>query len=122
VSTGADVRKIALALDGVEEKPHFGTPSFRVNGKMFVSFSPDTNEAIFKLSKVHEEMLFETRPDVFKREIWGAIRRARVFLNGVPVSELKDLVREAYDEVTVRAKPKASAKRAAAPQRKRARS
>jgi len=104
VSTCADLRKLALALEGAEEKPHFGTPSFRVGGKMFVESIPDTNEAILKLSKLHQEILFETRPQTFKPAIWGAIRWSRIALSGVPVSELKDLVREAYDEVTVRAK------------------
>ena len=124
MSTCADIRKIAMALDSVEEKPHFGTPSFRVNGKMFVESIPDTNEAIVKLSKMHQEVLFETRPQTFKPAIWGAIRWARLSLDGVPVSELKELLREAYDEVTVRATParKASGKRATAPKRKRARS
>lgn len=107
-----------MALDGVEEKPHFGTPSYRVNGKMFAEAIPETNEAIFKLSKMHQEILFGTRPKTFKPAIWGAIRWARLALDGVPSRELKELVREAYDEVTVK---KPSARRAAAPRRKRTR-
>ena len=119
MTIAAEVRRIALALDGVEEKSHFGTPSFRVNGKMFVE-AGDT-EGIFKLSKIHQEILFETRPETFRPAIWGAIRWARIVLKDVGTREIAELVREAYDEVTVKPARKTSARRAAAPAGKRAR-
>jgi predicted DNA-binding protein (MmcQ/YjbR family) len=117
MTTAAEVRKLALAMAGVEEKSHFGTPSFRVNGKMFVEAGPD--EGIFKLSKIHQEILFETRPETFRPAIWGAIRWARIVLKNVGKHEIEGLVREAYDEVTVKPARKPSAKRPAAPRRKR---
>ncbi|HEY4942773.1 MAG TPA: MmcQ/YjbR family DNA-binding protein [Rhizomicrobium sp.] len=100
-----DVRKIALALAGVEEKGHFGSPSFRAQGRIFAQTDEEANEAIFKLSPLHQEVLFETRPDAFRPEIWGAIRWTRVLLDGIAGDELQALVREAYDQVTG-AKPK----------------
>jgi hypothetical protein len=57
VSTAADVRKLVLKLDEVEEKSHFGSPSFRRAGKIFIQTSDKNNEAIFKLSPAHQEML-----------------------------------------------------------------
>ncbi len=117
MSSCADIRKFALALDGVEEKPHFGTPSYRMNGKMFAEAIPDSNEAIFKLSKMHQEFLFDTRPDTFRPAIWGAIRWARIALTGVAARELKELVREAYDQVAGAPAGKASARRPAKPHR-----
>ncbi|HEX4301350.1 MAG TPA: MmcQ/YjbR family DNA-binding protein [Rhizomicrobium sp.] len=112
------IRKFALALDGVTEKSHFGTPSWRAaNGKMFAEANEDKNEAIFKLSKMHQEILFETRPKTFQPAIWGAIRWCRVALDGVSAGELKELVREAYDEVTIKPARKPSAKRPAKPRR-----
>jgi predicted DNA-binding protein (MmcQ/YjbR family) len=109
MTTAADIRKLALALDGVKEKSHFGTPSFRVNGKMFIEAGED--EGIFKLSKVHQEILFETRPETFRPAIWGAIRWARIVLKNVGAREIEELVREAYDEVTARPARKRAAKR-----------
>ena len=97
------IRKLAMALPGVEEKSHFGTPSFRFEGRMFAEISEKKSEAILKLSKLHQEVLFDSRPDAFKPAIWGAIRWTRLFLDHVDVRELRELVREAYDEV---AKPK----------------
>ena|ERR1700744_6371479 len=111
MTTAAAVRKLALALDGVEEKSHFGTPSFRVNGKMFVEAGEP--EGIFKLSKVHQEILFETRPETFRPAIWGAIRWARIVLENVDAQEIEALVREAYDEVTIKPAGNRAAKRKA---------
>ena len=108
-----EIREAALALEGVEEKAHFGTPSWRVGGKMFAEASADGSTAILKLSKLHQEILFETRPQTFTPAIWGAIRWCRIALDGVAADELKELVREAYDEVV----RKPSAERAAKPRR-----
>ncbi len=108
---GADIRKLALALDGVEEKGHFGSPSFRFGGRIFIQISDKKNEAIFKLSPVHQEILFETRPDAFRAEIWGSIRWTRATLNLIPASELKSLVQEAYDQVAAAPTTKKTAKK-----------
>ena len=115
MAKSADVRKLALALDGVEEKGHFGSPSFRANGRIFIQVGEESNEAIFKLSPVHQEILFETRPDAFKPEIWGAIRWTCIVLDRIAPDELKSLVREAYGQVAPA--KKSSAKRAAKPRR-----
>ena len=37
--TGADFRRIALSLEGVEEYPHAGLPAFRVRGRKFASLA-----------------------------------------------------------------------------------
>lgn len=120
MATAAEVRKLALALAGVEEKDHFGSPSFRAGGRIFIQTGDDKNEAIFKLSPMHQEILFETRPDAFRPEIWGAIRWTRVCLDAIAAGELQSLVREAYDQVTGKPAKKAkppSARRAAKPMR-----
>ncbi|MGN6149414.1 MAG: MmcQ/YjbR family DNA-binding protein [Rhizomicrobium sp.] len=105
-----EIRKLALALPGVEEQSHFGVPSFRFEGRIFVEIS-EKNEAIFKLPKLHQEVLFDSRPKAFKPAIWGAIRWARLFLDHIDARELPGLVREAYDEVT---KPKKKTSRKSA--------
>jgi hypothetical protein len=41
MATFDDVRRLALALPEVQEKPHFGMPAFRVADKGFVSVTKD---------------------------------------------------------------------------------
>jgi predicted DNA-binding protein (MmcQ/YjbR family) len=105
MSKADDIDKLALALPNVEQKPHFGSRSYRAGGKIFIQTSAAKNEAIFKLSPVRQEILFETRPDAFQPEIWGAIRWARLTLDHIAAAELPELVREAYEQVTRKAKP-----------------
>jgi predicted DNA-binding protein (MmcQ/YjbR family) len=102
VSHSDTIRELALALPGVEEKAHFGSPSFRFGGKIFIQISGEKGEAIFKLSPMHQEILFETRPDAFHAEIWGNIRWTRILLDQVAAEELKPLVQEAYDQVAAK--------------------
>jgi predicted DNA-binding protein (MmcQ/YjbR family) len=111
MNAGAEIRKCALALAGVEEKSHFGSPSFRFEGRIFIQISDKKNEAIFKLSPMHQEILFDTRPDAFRPEIWGSIRWSRLVLDAIAASELPALVREAYEQV--------AAPRKKAPRKKR---
>jgi predicted DNA-binding protein (MmcQ/YjbR family) len=90
---------LALALPGVEQKDHFGSPSFRRNGRIFAQTHTDTNQAILKLSPAYQEILFEARADTFKPEVWGRIRWTRADLKGVAMLELRQLVQKAYEQV-----------------------
>ncbi|HEX3810654.1 MAG TPA: MmcQ/YjbR family DNA-binding protein [Rhizomicrobium sp.] len=99
MATANDLRKLALALEGATEVGHFGSPSFRVGGRIFAQMSDKKKEAILKLSPAHQELLFEVRPEAFSPEIWGNIRWTRAMLGEIPLDELKVLVREAYDQV-----------------------
>jgi hypothetical protein len=105
MSKADDIDKLALALPNVEQKLHFGSRSYRAGGKIFIQAGATKNEAVFKLSPVHQEILFETRPDAFRPEIWGTIRWARLRLDHIAAAELPELVREAYEQVTGKTKP-----------------
>lgn len=61
----ADACAMALALDGVELAPWWGTPCPKVNGKGFMS--PGRETGSFALSVTHAEkpILLETDPDTF---------------------------------------------------------
>ena len=99
MTTTKQLCALALALPGVEQKDHFGSPSFRRNGRIFAQTRTDTNQAILKLSPVHQEFLFVTRADTFKPEVWGRIRWTRADLKGIAMLELRQLVQEAYEQV-----------------------
>jgi hypothetical protein len=49
MATFEDVRRIALGLPEVQEKPHFGMPAFRVADKGFVSVAKDHSRVLLHL-------------------------------------------------------------------------
>lgn len=49
VATFEDVRRLALGLPEVQEKPHFGMPAFRVADKGFVSVAKDHSRVLLHL-------------------------------------------------------------------------
>ncbi|HJW41758.1 MAG TPA: MmcQ/YjbR family DNA-binding protein [Rhizomicrobium sp.] len=122
MATGADVRKIALALDGVAEVEHWGRPSWRTKKRIFAVLRPDG--LYLNLPDERKEFLFEADPRTFVRFMWGKRSNVIVQIGKIGNAELAALIREAWEKN----KPpppktkKASAKRAAAPVRKRARS
>lgn len=93
----ADVRRLALALPGVEEKMHFEFPAFRTKKRIFITLRPKELKAMFHLTEEHQEILFEARPEAFEPLHWGKITRCFVILKHMPVKELEMLVREAYE-------------------------
>ncbi|MGD0192603.1 MAG: MmcQ/YjbR family DNA-binding protein [Rhizomicrobium sp.] len=97
MSTCADVRKFALALEGVEEVDHWGVPAFRTKRRIFITLRPAEEKAMFHIGDEHQELLFDVRPDAFEPLHWGKATRCFVNLKKVPGRELELLVREARD-------------------------
>jgi len=119
--TPSDVRKIALALDGVTEVDHFGRPSFRTKKRIFAVMRPDG--LYLNLDEERKEFLFEANPKVFVKYMWGKTANVIVQIDRISKRELEALIREAWTKNLPPApKPKSvSAKRAAAPAGKRSR-
>ena len=59
------VRQIALAFPGVEEGTSYGTPAFRIRGKLLLRVHHDNQSIIVKVNLDEREMLVETDPAVF---------------------------------------------------------
>lgn len=57
-------RKWALAMPGVEEKPHFENQSFRVKKKIFATLNVKENRACIKLSEIDQSVFCSYRNDV----------------------------------------------------------
>jgi hypothetical protein len=98
----ADLRSLALALPEAEEHDHFGRPSFRVRGKIFVTVHEDGKGANLKLPRDEHEALVGSRPDVFGTVTWGQLIRTSVVLAVVERDELAELVEEAWRAVAPR--------------------
>lgn len=52
----ATVRKLALTLEGVDEKPHFEKISFRVKNKIFATVDVKVNIVVVKLSQIDQSV------------------------------------------------------------------
>ena len=100
MSTCDDVRRFALALDGVSEADHWGRPAFRTKRRIFITLRPLEQKAMFHIPEEHQELLFEMRPEAFEPLHWGKITRCLVSLRKVPALELEKLVREAWQHAS----------------------
>jgi hypothetical protein len=113
-TTSADIRKLALSHDGVEELDHFGRPAFRTRRRIFAVIRPDG--LFLHLPEERKAFLLEADPATFVRYMWG--KRANVIVQPARVSrkELAALIAEAwaFNRPVAKKKKSAPAKRAAA--------
>lgn len=117
--TASDIRKLALALDGVTEIDHFARPAFRTTKRIFAVIRPDG--LFLHLPEERKEFLLEADPKVFVKYMWGKTANVIVQPALISKAELAALIREAW-AFNLPPPPKAkkpSAKRPAAPRRKR---
>jgi hypothetical protein len=96
MATSADVRKLALALDGVREIDHWGRPAFRTRKRIFAVMRPDG--LYLHLTEERKQFLFEAAPEVFVKFMWGKTANVIVQLAGIPRKELQALIREAWQD------------------------
>ena len=91
----ADIRKIALALDGVSEIDHFARPAFRTTKRIFAVIREDG--LFLHLPEERKEFLFAADPRAFVKYMWG--KRANVIVQPEKVSkkELAALIHEAWE-------------------------
>jgi hypothetical protein len=61
----AAVRRAALALPDVEEYRCYGTPGFRVRGKLFARLHEDGQSLVLRVLPVDRDLLLQAAPDLF---------------------------------------------------------
>jgi hypothetical protein len=109
MATSADVRRIALALDGVSEVDHWGRPSYRTSKRIFAVMRPDG--LYLHLPEERKQFLFAVAPDVFVKFMWGKTANVIVQIAKVSSEELEALIREAWQHAAPAAKAAKSAPR-----------
>jgi hypothetical protein len=95
MATPADVRKTALALEGVSEVDHFGRPSYRTKKRIFAVMRPDG--LFLHLPEERKEFLFAAEPQIFVKYMWGKRANVIVQIAKIPKTELVALIREAWE-------------------------
>ncbi len=72
MSTGRDLRRIALALEGTTEAPHFDRAAFKV-ARIYVTLAADGRTANFKFTPDEQEFKCMMAPEAFSPipNAWG---------------------------------------------------
>lgn len=99
-------RNLAMSLPEVEERDHFGSPSFRVKDKIFAQLSNHGGEAeraLVKLRSADQTALILSAPDIFSSAPqWGKYGWTYIELAVVEESALRDLFLQAWRLVAPR--------------------
>ena len=92
------VRHLALQLPAVEERDHFGKPSFRTNNRIFSTLWIPEKRAMVKLAPAEQTLFCEQYPDFFHPVPggWGRMGSTFVELSRVPVKLFSKALRSAW--------------------------
>jgi hypothetical protein len=91
------VRQFALALPGVEEGTSYGTPAFKVNGKLLARFHQDGESLVIKVEYAAREVLMGANPKTFYiTEHYRCWPLMLVRIASVHSEELRGLLEEAW--------------------------
>jgi hypothetical protein len=99
--TKDDLRRLALALPGAEEKSHFDKADFRVRNKIFASLKDDAT-GVIKLLPEQQVLMAEAEPRVFQPLAggWGRKGWTKVILASADEVTLKSALKTAWRNVT----------------------
>ena len=95
-------RKLALAMPGAEEQPHFENQSFKVKKKIFATLNIKENRACVKLSEIDQSAFCSFREDVIYPvpNKWGKQGWTLINLANVESEMCEDALKTAYETVT----------------------
>ena len=99
MATEDDVRRIALSLPEVIEKPWYGTPGFRVKDKGFLRIREEAEGAlvVFVEDLGTKDALLASEPDkFFTTPHYDGHASVLVRLEAVDVDELRELITDAW--------------------------
>jgi hypothetical protein len=65
VATWKTVQGLAKKLPGAEESTHYGTPAFKVKGRMFVRLKENGTQVVVHMPIAERVLLVEFKPKVF---------------------------------------------------------
>ena len=97
MATGKDLRRMALALEGTSEAPHFDRTAFKV-ARTYVTLSADGRSANFKLTPDEQELKCLTAPEAFAAvpNKWGEQGWTTAQLSKLSAAELRRALETAW--------------------------
>jgi hypothetical protein len=95
--TGKDLRRMALALEGTIEAPHFDRVAFKA-GRIYVTLAGDARTANFKFTPDEQEFKCMMAPEAFAPvpNAWGQQGWTTATLSKLSAAELKDALATAW--------------------------
>lgn len=105
MATAKDVKRIALALEGTSEAPHFDRTAFKV-ARIYATLAADGKTLNLKLNPGEQEMKCMMAPAAFQRipNAWGDQGWTTVLLNAIGVKELQAAMKAAWSHAQPRKK------------------
>ena len=99
MATGKDLRRLALALEGTAEAPHFDRAAFRV-ARIYVTLAADGRAANFKFTPEDQEFKCMLAPAAFRpvEGGWGKQGWTTAMLAELSLPELRDALERAWRE------------------------
>ncbi|MBS0380721.1 MAG: MmcQ/YjbR family DNA-binding protein [Proteobacteria bacterium] len=92
-----------MALPQTEERDHFGSPSYRVNGKIFAQLSASQKKeqrALVKLSSADQAALTLSHPDTFSpAPHWGRHGWTYIELASIQKSIFEDVLFSSWRQI-----------------------
>jgi hypothetical protein len=97
MSTKADLRRIALSLEGTTEAPHFDRIAFRV-ARIYATLAPDGRTANLKFTPDEQELKCLVAAEAFAPipNAWGRQGWTTATLSKLTVSELRNALEIAW--------------------------
>lgn len=108
--TANQFRKLALSLEGAEERSHMGHPDFRANGRIFATLAyPDDTWGMVKLTPEQQRIYIASTPDALKPASgkWGLDGCTMVNLPRANADTIADAMKDAWLATKVKSKAKA---------------
>ena len=94
--TLATVRRLALALPGVEEGLSYGTPGFRVRGKFLARLWEDGETLVVKCGDDERDFRMKADPETFFITDYRGYPTVLVRLPSVTTTDLRDVLEQAW--------------------------
>jgi hypothetical protein len=97
MATGTDLRRMAMALQGTTEAPHFDKAAFKV-ARIYVTLAPDGKTANLKLAPDEQEFKCLLMPEALAPvpNAWGRQGWTTMTLAKLKAAELRDLLETAW--------------------------